>query len=794
MNGDPLAAWILESLDWAIFAADPQEKIRFWNLPAAKLLGWTIEEALGRSLAELLVPVDGEQGLSQAQAALTKCGRWSGELRLKAKNGSVVPLQASLSPLRQEGGAQAGFVAALKPADPPAETELRRRELERPLLHTQKVARIGSWEWNLRSGAIFWSDQMFRIFGLEPGQEKPTFELASSMLHPEDRARWDQDASNALQTGIASGADYRVIRRDGEVIWVRNEAEIFKDADGKVSIVTGSVQDVTSSRTTMEALEQSSREFELIFDSVPALIYLKDRQGRHLKVNKALAAFCGIPKARWIGKTIAELIPGYPGRYTAEDQRVIKTGKAKTRILEVLQSADDDAWALTDKIPYRNGHGEVIGLVGISRLITELKLAQEAQDRSLQELRLINRFTMSAGRIQDQDRLCELAARTVRSANPRSFVVISFTDDSLGGPRVRAVAGMGRQAARIREMLGQDPTRVGGSLATMGDEARRVRKLFLSGRLEKIPGGLQTVADGMLPRETSQALTELLRIQTVYSLGLALRQEVVGGITILLPRGQEELQYASAIEAIGRHLSELLHRIQAEEAVRQSERRYQALLRRITDLREEQNSSISRELHDDLGQSLTALAMDVSLLKQDTQTLENGGKESSLAATIRDMQGIVNEMVAKVRNIASLLRPPALDTLGLLEALESLLVEIGKRSDTAVSFRADVERLDLPEQHLLPLYRAVQEALTNCARHSRAGKISVSVQREKSSLRIVVRDNGVGFDCDQAQGAGALGIMGMREHMHSCGGEVAIRSKEGKGTAVCLRIPCRPKA
>jgi len=121
-------------------------------------------------------------------------------------------------------------------------------------------------------------------------------------------------------------------------------------------------------------------------------------------------------------------------------------------------------------------------------------------------------------------------------------------------------------------------------------------------------------------------------------------------------------------------------------------------------------------------------------------------------------------------------------------------VEIGKRSDAAVHFHANVQRLDLPEQHLLPLYRTIQEALTNCARHSRAGKISVSVRREKSSLRVMVQDNGVGFDCNQAQGTGALGIMGMREHMHSCGGEVTIRSARNKGTAVRIRIPCGPKA
>ncbi|OHD73594.1 MAG: hypothetical protein A2V99_18845 [Spirochaetes bacterium RBG_16_67_19] len=786
MNGDPLAARILESLDWAILAVDPQGKIRFCNPPAAKLLGWTIEEVLDRSLAELLVSAAAGQGLSQAQAALTKCGPWSGELRLKVKNGSIVPLQATLSPLRQEGGAQPGFVAALRPADPPAETELARRELERRLLHTQKVARIGSWEWNPRSGEIFWSEQMFRIFGLEPGQVQPSFELARSLVHPEDAGRWEQDAARALQTGFAFGADYRVIRPDGEVIWVRNEAEIFCDADGQAAMVTGSVQDVTGFR-------QSSLECELIFDSVPALICLKDRQGRHLKVNQALAAFYGIPKARWIGKTVEELLLDRADQ-TAEDQRVIHTGRPETGILEVLQaSGGATAWALTDRIPYRNVRGEVIGLVGISALITELKLAQQAQERTLQELRYLNRFTMSAGRIQEQDRLCQLAARMVRSMIPKSYVVISFTDSSLGGPRVRAVAGMGRQAGIIQELLGREPTQVGSSLATMGDEARRMRKLFLSGRLERIPGGLQTVADGMLPRETCQALTERLGIQTVYSLGLALRQEIVGGLTILLPSGQN-LQHASAIEAIGRHLSELLHRIQAEEAVRQSERRYQALLRRITNLREEQNSSISRELHDDLGQSLTALAMDISLLKQDTQAPDSGGKEKPIAATIQDMHSIVLEMVGKVRNIASLLRPPALDSLGLLEALESLLVEIGKRSDAAVHFHANVQRLDLPEQHLLPLYRTIQEALTNCARHSRAGKISVSVRREKSSLRIMVQDNGVGFDCNQAQGAGALGIMGMREHMHSCGGEVTIRSARNKGTAVRIRIPCGPKA
>ncbi len=659
---------------------------------------------------------------------------------------------------------------------------------------------------------IFWNRFAERLFGWSA--QEIAGRKATDLLVPRARLRKLGRVVDTLRRRHGWAGQMRLRRKDGTEFFALITATPLEPASGTLGgfvcvcvdisretaeaggwplAGTGMPGEVTGMGRLMQALERKNYEFELIFDSVPTPLFLKDREGRFLRVNRAFARATGLSERRCIGRTSAEVMPRYGVRYASDDEEVFRSGKPRMGLLRPYQSRLGSRWALTDKIPYRDPQGRVCGLVGSIVDITDRKNLQDELARNIQDLQVVNDFVVRASRIAETDELCRLAARAVSRTNPRAFVTVSYFDPAVGGPRVRAVAGLGRKAARVRKLLGDSPLDVGGPPESMGAAARAAVPLFTSGRLERIPGGLLALAEGMLTRETCEQITEYLGIESAHAVGLSMDREIVGGVSLLLPRGQS-LQRGQVIETIARHLAVLLHRLRTEQRLRQGENSFRELVQRFIHLRDDQNAEISRELHDDLGQSLTGLAMDLTMVEQDLRGEGGAPDLVATADTLRDMRRLLKETVGKVRNISQLLRPAVLDSSSLVEALEWQLEEFGRRSGTLTSFRSDLASIELPKPQTLAVFRTVQEALTNCARHARATHVVVKLRQRRRALLISVADNGVGFDPTRRDRGGCLGILGMEEHMSSGGGSVEIRSREGHGTTVRIHVPLEEDA
>jgi signal transduction histidine kinase len=294
----------------------------------------------------------------------------------------------------------------------------------------------------------------------------------------------------------------------------------------------------------------------------------------------------------------------------------------------------------------------------------------------------------------------------------------------------------------------------------------------------------------MIPAETCERITTFLGIEKVYTAGLTLDKRILGGLSLLLP-AEEELHHQNAVETIARHLSVVIHRLLGEEELRNSHLRFRKLARRTNDLLEKQSATISRELHDDLGQSLTALAMDLALLEEDLR--KQPGFTNQLADTIGDMRNLLGDSQDKVQHLSHLLRPTILDTAGIMEALHWQLEEFGKRSGVSTKLRSRIEAVNLSKERSLALLRCVQEALTNCARHSRARNVDLTVSKRKTGLFVRVKDDGVGFNPDQLDATASLGLLGLQERADACGGSAEIESTPGVGTTVTVFVPLEAK-
>ncbi|MGQ4584440.1 ATP-binding protein [Lysobacter sp. F60174L2] len=220
-----------------------------------------------------------------------------------------------------------------------------------------------------------------------------------------------------------------------------------------------------------------------------------------------------------------------------------------------------------------------------------------------------------------------------------------------------------------------------------------------------------------------------------------------------------------------------------EQTVRQQKAELQAMTRRIIRLQEDERSALSRELHDDIGQAITAIKLCAQALDDED--------DARRGATVAEISDIADQTVIKLRNLSLLLRPPQLDALGLESAL---------RWQAGTLFRNNAPELVLSLQPLpqrpapgveLACFRIAQEALTNVIRHANASRVEVALAIAGDVLELRVEDNGAGFDPRRTQG---LGLVTMRERAEQLGGTLEMRRGSHGGTCVCARLPMAPAA
>jgi len=220
------------------------------------------------------------------------------------------------------------------------------------------------------------------------------------------------------------------------------------------------------------------------------------------------------------------------------------------------------------------------------------------------------------------------------------------------------------------------------------------------------------------------------------------------------------------------------------EKVGEGRARLQALSRQLVRIQESERRAVSRELHDEAGQSLTSLKVDLHFLDV------KAGDPDAVRAGISDLQKKVDGVMVGLHRLASNLRPASLDHVGLSAAVQQMVEALNLREGPKVDFaagRLGAERL--PEFTETALFRIAQEALGNAIQHSRAARVSVLLERREGQVVVVVEDDGVGFDPILALHSGRLGLLGMRERAEMLGGSLVVESSEGKGATVVAEVP-----
>jgi PAS domain S-box-containing protein len=243
-----------------------------------------------------------------------------------------------------------------------------------------------------------------------------------------------------------------------------------------------------------------------------------------------------------------------------------------------------------------------------------------------------------------------------------------------------------------------------------------------------------------------------------------------------------------AIEGIARDVSEF---VEAQRRLRESEDQLRQLAGRLHDAREVERAQVARELHDELGQTLTALKLDISRM---AQALPRENLTPQIVDRLQSLIGLSDIGLATVKRIATTLRPPTLDHLGLAEAIHWEALTFKARTGLRCSVRTNKARTSLSSDQQTALFRILQEALTNVVRHAQASAVQVTLTERAGRFEMSIRDNGRGITESQSADPGAIGLVGMRERTALMGGTFRISGRRGKGTVVTIEVPVPARA
>jgi PAS domain S-box-containing protein len=637
--------------------------------------------------------------------------------------------------------------------------EDRVARVERKLETAEQITHIGSFEWSARTNAVTWSDELYRIYGLEPRASEITLESFLARVHPDDRDRVQGEVRAAIGRGGRFAYEERIVRPDGTVRTLETQGEAARDETGVFLGLHGMCRDVTEERARMRQL----RLYEDIVNHVQtgfSIWSMKDANdvggARLLAYNPASERIARRSFAGTIGKTFLEVVPyAAGGPLEALMRAAADDGQLHQATIDRSSNPDAPTRALTIKVYPLPDHCLGIAIEDVTEQMVERRL-QIAEQRVLEMIAegAPLKSTLEVLVLAIEDRSPPVLA-SVLLLDPDGARVISGAAPSLPEAYNRAIDG----------------SPIGPRAGSCGTAAFTRRPVFVED-IERDPLW-----------EDYRALARAHGLRACWSLPiLATDERVLGTFAFYYrePRAPAADDLALATRAT--HLARIaIERKQLEEQLRD-------LSAHVESVREDERTGIAREIHDELGQALTALKMDLAWIGRQTNA-PAGLATGALLEKLRAMADMTDDVIDRVRRISAELRPGVLDDLGLSAAIEWQASEFEKRTGLKSQIHSGLGDAQLDRDLSTAVFRIFQEALTNVGRHADASRIDVFLDVEDGSLCLEIRDDGRGISPEAAKSPRSLGLLGIRERARRLGGVATVRRGARGGTVVELVVP-----
>ena len=643
-------------------------------------------------------------------------------------------------------------------AAPRSERGKMTARLEHQLAAAQQITHIGSWEWDMASNTVSWSDELYRIYGLEPQSCEITFETFLSKLHPDDRARVQSEVGKAIERGGRFSYPERILRPDGSIRDLDTIGETLQDNQGRVMGLIGTCRDVTEERRRDEMIRIYANigrnvQIGLCVWRVPN----PDDAGAATLVtfNPAMEQASGVALAELLGQRLDAVFPG-ASELPELVARVARDGVVRELATVRFAGSKDGTRIFSAKafpLPARS-----VGLALEDVTVRTRALQLQADEQKVLE--------MIASGMPLSDVLCTLVL-TIEQQAPPTIGSIQLLDAE--GTRVLHGAAPSLPAAYNQAIDGQPIGERAGSCGTAAFSRKQVvvhdiasdvlwehyRELALAHGLRACWSTPVLASDGRV-LGTFALYYRMPRSPTAEELDLIARATHLAGIAIQRKQMDDQLRALSAhIEAV----------------------------------REEERTAIAREIHDELGQALTALKMDVVWLSRRAGT-EAAPLPAVVTEKLEAMSHMTDDIINQVRRISSELRPGVLDDLGLVAAIEWQAQDFEQRTGTICVMSSSVPESTRFERNLATgIFRIFQEALTNVVRHADANRVDVGLSLSGGRLRLEVKDDGKGIEPSAITRTSSLGLLGMRERALRLGGSAEVSGSTGRGTLVVVEVP-----
>lgn len=782
---------IVQSTNDAIILMDAEGTVTFWNRGAEKSYGYTAEEMIGQPVSRIVPERYRDahnEGVKRVAAAghLTVQGTMFELVGLR-KDGTEFPLEFSLAAWTAKSHLFITGITRDITERREAEAALRESEARyRQLIESLPAA---VYTCDAEGRITLYNQAAVALWGRTPalGQER----WCGSWRLSRPDGSWLPNDQCPMAVALRERHPVRdvelvVVRPDGTQRSVLPHPDPIFDATGSLVGAVNMLVDITDRKQAEEERQKLARDRLLLLDSTGDGIYGIDMQGRCTFINKAGARMLGYQPAELMGKDMHALMhhsfpdgSHYP-RSACLIYSAFETGRSCHIDDEVLWRHDGSSFPVDYSAFPVFEQDTVTGAVITFVDITERKRMEE--ERSRRALRLVKQQSALTG--LTQSRLLE---------RPELLPTLQHITEVAAATLEVERVGIWRYTENRTAIHCIDLYET--SLKRHSDEVLIP--------VDAHPTYFQALANSqVIAAEDAHADTRTLEFSESYLSGTGITSIMdvpiylfgkLEGVICLEHVGpprhwtEDEQMFAIALSNLVSLAYEHAERRHSQEQLQESQDRLRSLTARLESIQEEERTRIAREVHDELGQELTGVKMELAFLRDQLSK-----SSPAILNRVETIGNLVDGTMQSVRKIATELRPVVLDQLGLIPAIEWQARDFQTRTGIQCTLNIYLRTVPLSLDRSTGVFRIFQEILTNVARHAQASQIDISMQEQRGHLLLRVSDNGRGITEAEVSGSKSLGLLGMRERALLLGGETEIVRNTDRGTTVKVRIPLDP--
>jgi PAS domain S-box-containing protein len=578
-------------------------------------------------------------------------------------------------------------------------------------------------------------------------------------VHPDDLEGLSRVFTGALASGNNSGKfEYRYRHADGHYVWLESTGDFIFDESGIVRGGVFSSRDITDRKRMEESLREKEALYRMIAERPFAGVYLI-QGGILLFVSAYTGAFMGYKPEEMIGRKSLDFVhPEDRDNVRKNAKEMLRGELAVPYEFRLLTKQGRVRWIIESVTPivYDGKKAALCTAMDITDrkwAEKELRAYKENLERLVEERTAELHLANLALQGENAERI--ETARALRQSEERFRSLIESAPTAI--MISRKVALLYANQAYLRMFGYSDPAEI---------EDTSVLK-------HVAPENVRTIKARIRARERGR------KVPDIYEIKCRRKDGSIFPVHVEVAR----IQFADGPVSVA-FLTDITELKIKEEELRESREQLRSLAARLESLREEERTILSREIHDEFGQSLTGLKMDLAWLAKRLPR-----DQDVLVQKAKSMLKLVDENVKLIRKISTRLRPGILDDFGLLAAMEWQAREFDHRTGIRCGVSSNAKNIHLDKNASSSLFRVFQEALTNIARHSGAAKVNVRLKQGKNKLVMEIQDNGRGLKEDDVQPHKSLGILGMRERVQLMEGTFTIQGTLGEGTKIRVSVP-----